>query len=56
MFKYLMSQINEEPTMKTILAHATASEDSPRNGARENDGLGVVATDEDGVNVVVIGC
>jgi len=39
MFKYLMSLINEEPKMKTIYPHATASEDSPRNGVRENDSL-----------------
>ena len=39
MFQYLMLQITVKPTMKTILPHATASEDSHRNGVRENDSL-----------------
>ena len=39
MFQYRMLQITVKPTMKTILPHATTSEDSHRNGVRENDSL-----------------
>ena len=35
----MMLKINEFLTTKTILAHATVLEYTPRNGARENDSL-----------------